>query len=466
MPSTSKKQHKFMTAIAHSPSFAKKAGVPQSVGKEFTKADKGRTFKKGGEAMKTKKQFRGTETYKEELGEAKAVASKKITPKQFAKFEKAEGHKGEEKGALATGKKIASGKMSPSKYAEMEMKEPKEKFSRGGGIESKGKTQGKNIKMAKGSRKYAEGGSIEEQEAMDKAAGLEESNKEAPVGFLERLRAGNIDDPSSEAYKRFGAGRGAASRAARVPVEDAVPVKVDRTPERAMGEDERPAPTGMGAATKMAPKPMPAPVARPAPAARPAPVARTAPAVRPAAVARPAPVAPPVDELEQYAASKRKPVSVVGTGSGRGGAGGASAEELKAYQQAKDEKEMFTPPSEADIKKGMEAAASMLGGGASLRAIRALAKKLASRGKSTGLMKTGRSSTGVREFGGARSEAPYLKELGNEPRKIGSEALKLGMKKGGNVKKMANGGSVKSSTPASKRGDGIATKGKTRGKMV
>ena len=28
-----------MTAIAHSPEFAKKAGVPMSVGKDFTKAD-------------------------------------------------------------------------------------------------------------------------------------------------------------------------------------------------------------------------------------------------------------------------------------------------------------------------------------------------------------------------------------------------------------------------------------------
>ena len=49
MPSTSKKQHNFMEAIAHSPSFAKKAGVPQSVGKDFSKADKGRKFFKGGD---------------------------------------------------------------------------------------------------------------------------------------------------------------------------------------------------------------------------------------------------------------------------------------------------------------------------------------------------------------------------------------------------------------------------------
>ena len=47
MPSKSAKQHRFMQAIAHSPSFAKKAGVSQSVGKDFSAADKGKTFKKG-----------------------------------------------------------------------------------------------------------------------------------------------------------------------------------------------------------------------------------------------------------------------------------------------------------------------------------------------------------------------------------------------------------------------------------
>lgn len=55
MPSVSKKQHNFMAAIANSPSFAKKVGVPQSVGKDFTTADKGRKFSKGGDTMATAK---------------------------------------------------------------------------------------------------------------------------------------------------------------------------------------------------------------------------------------------------------------------------------------------------------------------------------------------------------------------------------------------------------------------------
>ena len=41
-----------MAAIAHNPAFAKKVGVPQSVGKDFNNADKGKTFKQGGDTMK------------------------------------------------------------------------------------------------------------------------------------------------------------------------------------------------------------------------------------------------------------------------------------------------------------------------------------------------------------------------------------------------------------------------------
>jgi hypothetical protein len=57
VPSTSKKQHKFMAAVANSPKFAKKAGVPVSVGKEFMRADKGKKFKDGGMATKKTKRF-------------------------------------------------------------------------------------------------------------------------------------------------------------------------------------------------------------------------------------------------------------------------------------------------------------------------------------------------------------------------------------------------------------------------
>ena len=53
MPSTSAKQAKFMRAVAHSPKFAKKVGVPQSVGKDFSMADKKtKKFGDGGTTVK------------------------------------------------------------------------------------------------------------------------------------------------------------------------------------------------------------------------------------------------------------------------------------------------------------------------------------------------------------------------------------------------------------------------------
>lgn len=51
MPSKSKKQAKFMRAAAHNKGFAKKAGIPQSVAKDFAAADKA----KGASKRKGKK---------------------------------------------------------------------------------------------------------------------------------------------------------------------------------------------------------------------------------------------------------------------------------------------------------------------------------------------------------------------------------------------------------------------------
>ena len=54
MPSTSEKQKRLMAAVANNPKFAKKVGIPQSVGKEFQREDKkmancpSKKMKKGG----------------------------------------------------------------------------------------------------------------------------------------------------------------------------------------------------------------------------------------------------------------------------------------------------------------------------------------------------------------------------------------------------------------------------------
>jgi len=80
MPSTSKKQHNFMAAVAHNPAFAKKVGVPQSVGKDFSAADKGRKFSKGGEMAESKAM----------VGKEVAFMKKKGAPAKMIKHEKAE----------------------------------------------------------------------------------------------------------------------------------------------------------------------------------------------------------------------------------------------------------------------------------------------------------------------------------------------------------------------------------------
>jgi hypothetical protein len=47
MPSVSQKQHNLMEMVAHNPAKAKQMGIPQSVGKEYVEADKGKKFGSG-----------------------------------------------------------------------------------------------------------------------------------------------------------------------------------------------------------------------------------------------------------------------------------------------------------------------------------------------------------------------------------------------------------------------------------
>ena len=126
MPSKSKKQHNFMEAVAHNPEFAKKAGVPQSVGKEFSKADKGKTFKRGGEMNPTKM---GKPVMKPGMSTAK-VGMKKPTPMADTAMPGSMGMM--KKGGKV--KKMAGGGFVRS----------------ADGIAKKGKTKAKQIKMAGG----------------------------------------------------------------------------------------------------------------------------------------------------------------------------------------------------------------------------------------------------------------------------------------------------------------------------
>ena len=143
MPSVSEKQRKFMAAVAHSPSFAKKVGVPMSVGKEFNQADKGRKFSKGGEMAESKKM----------VGKEIAFMKKKGAPASMIKHEKAE-MSGMKKGGGV--KKMAMGGdttgMGPSKERKGMTMEKMGKVTAGGtkkfgehSVQTKGHTRGKNL---------------------------------------------------------------------------------------------------------------------------------------------------------------------------------------------------------------------------------------------------------------------------------------------------------------------------------
>ena len=115
MPSTSKKQHNFMAAVAKNPAFAKKVGVSSNVGQEFINADKGRKFAKGGDTMASKMN----------AGFMAMMAKKKAGAKPAMK--------------------MASGGMT--KMGAVKTAAPSKD-----GIASKGKTKGAMVKMMRGGK--------------------------------------------------------------------------------------------------------------------------------------------------------------------------------------------------------------------------------------------------------------------------------------------------------------------------
>jgi hypothetical protein len=78
-----------MAAIAHNPAFAKKSGVPVSVGKHFTAADKGKKFKEGGEMKPNELRGKAKETKAIAREEMKAL-KRGHAPKDVMEHERAE----------------------------------------------------------------------------------------------------------------------------------------------------------------------------------------------------------------------------------------------------------------------------------------------------------------------------------------------------------------------------------------
>ena len=181
MPSTSKKQHNFMAAIAHNPAFAKKVGISQAVGKDFNEADKGRKFKQGG-AMKSdmkedmkmdkaqdkamiKKAFKEHDSQEHKGGKGTSLTLKKgggvkkmarggmagMGPRTMAQdvvagsnVKKPFGQSAIQKSGMTRGKELGVSGPSVGMMGGG--------MKKGGGIESKGKTQGKLVKMNRGGR--------------------------------------------------------------------------------------------------------------------------------------------------------------------------------------------------------------------------------------------------------------------------------------------------------------------------
>ena len=278
----------------------------------------------------------------------------------------------------------------------------------------------------KKAKRYQEGG-----EAEDKKRGLAASNKEGSVGFFERLRMGNIDDPKSEAYKRFGAGRGKAEAAKQ---RAAMGSKEDR--ER----DSREAAVA-------------GPLKSQATPTKPA----TPTKAKPAIVTKEQLKASGFDNLRDYLnaqrgltrrgeSSPRKPAAnkaAVSRGPSRGtqDEGDAGEEAARKAQEAKmakaREMRKQTDPGDipANVRRTQEASAK------SQR----------------------RDMTGFAQMPFSE-QMEYLRTKGREgtgfKTKEGSTKKKDEM---GDYTPFKKGGTVSS---ASKRGDGIAMRGKTRGRMV
>jgi hypothetical protein len=125
-----------MAAVAKNPGFAKKVGIPRSVGEEFLTADKGKKFREGGTmkpvdmkknpgVAKLPKAVRNKMGFMKEGGTAHSdiKMDKKVVKKAVGMHEK----------QLHGGKKSNLSKLA-----------------KGGGVEIKGKTKGTMVKMKKG----------------------------------------------------------------------------------------------------------------------------------------------------------------------------------------------------------------------------------------------------------------------------------------------------------------------------
>ena len=135
MPSKSKAQHNLMAMVANNPAAAKRVGVPQSVGKEFMKADKGKRFGSGSradaQAINKPKTNQGKQEFFSKGGDTMAS---KMNPGFMAMMAKKKG---------APAKKMANGGITTAKMGAVKTAAPSRD-----GLAAKGKTKGTMVKMS------------------------------------------------------------------------------------------------------------------------------------------------------------------------------------------------------------------------------------------------------------------------------------------------------------------------------
>ena len=171
MPATSDKQKRFMDAAAHNPTFAKQAGVPVSVAKDFSKASKGvkfggsktrpdlqkinepktrqgktELFNKGGDTMASKMNAGFMAMMAKKKGAGDSPMGKPVMKKGMDMAK--DGMKKMASGGMTSA--LAKHASKPASKAHAGLKAGG--MAKGGGIESKGKTKGTMIKMKSGGK--------------------------------------------------------------------------------------------------------------------------------------------------------------------------------------------------------------------------------------------------------------------------------------------------------------------------
>ncbi len=135
MPSKTKAQHNLMAMVANNPAAAKRVGIPQSVGKEFLQADKGKRFGSGSradvQAVNKPKTNQGKQEFFSKGGDTMASKMNAGFMAMMAK----------KKGAPA--KKMANGGITTAKMGAVKTAAPSKD-----GVATKGKTKGTMVKMS------------------------------------------------------------------------------------------------------------------------------------------------------------------------------------------------------------------------------------------------------------------------------------------------------------------------------